>query len=214
MSSLPVPNPPTYLASKGNYAVHWGNTDFGQGIFDSVFNQSVHYRSAFGFNMNRSGPMLVTYASVVDGLSNSVFVSEILQGAIDDVRGTMWVSNAGAGSFMSRFTPNGYVDYVPTFLAQGIAGWNSNSVNKSNLVFDNLDNVGALAGSVGPGTSPATPGSFCDNQPGQGLGCVSQPNEGNEFVAARSRHPGGVNALFGDGRVDLGGCPPRCRVRR
>jgi len=201
MSSLPVPNPPTYSASKGNYAAHWGNTDFGQGIFDSVFNQSVHYRSAFGFNMNRSGPMLVTYASVVDGLSNSVFVSEILQGAFDDVRGTMWVSNAGAGSFMSRFTPNGYVDYVPTFLAQGIAGWNSNSVNKSNLVFDNLDNVGALAGSVGPGTSPATPGSFCDNQPGQGLGCVSQPNEGNEFVAARSRHPGGVNALFGDGSV-------------
>ena len=201
MSSLPVPNPPTYSASKGNYAVHWGNTDFGQGIFDSVFNQSVHFMSAFGFNMNRSGPMLVSYASVVDGLSNTVFVSEILQGASDDIRGTMWVSNAGAGSFMSRFTPNGSVDYVPVFLAQGIPGWNSSSVNKANLVFDTLDNVGALAGSAGPGTSPATPGSFCDNQPGQGLGCVSQPNEGNEFVAARSRHLGGVNALFGDGSV-------------
>ncbi len=142
MTTLPVPNPPTYSASKGNYAVHWGNTDFGQGIFDSVFNQSVHYKSAFGFNLNRSGPMLVRYASVVDGLSNSVFLSEILQGANDDVRGTMWVSNAGAGSFMTRFTPNGYVDYVPIFLAEGIAGWNSNSVNTSNLVYDNLDNVG------------------------------------------------------------------------
>ena len=73
MTSLPVPNPPTYSASKGNYAAHWGNTDFGQGIFDGVFNQSVHYKSAFGFNMNRSGLMLVTIASAIDGVEQLHF---------------------------------------------------------------------------------------------------------------------------------------------
>ena len=116
----------------------------------------------------------------------------------DDVRGTMWVSNAGAGSFMSRFVPNRYADYVPVFLKEGVPGWNSSSVNTANLAFNNLDNVGALAGVVGPGTSPATLGSFCDNQPGQGLGCNSQPNEGNEFVVCGAGTLADVNSLLGD----------------
>ena len=39
-------------------------------------------------------------------------MSELLQGASDDIRGTIWVLNAGAGAYMTRFTPNGYTDYV------------------------------------------------------------------------------------------------------
>ncbi len=178
MSSLPVPNPPSYSASKGNYAIHWGNTDFGQGIFDSVFKQSVHYRSAFGFNMNRSGPMSVRFASVLDGLSNTVFVSEILQGASDDIRGTMWVSNAGAGSFMSRFAPNGYVDYVPVFLAQGVAGWNSSSVNTSNLVFDNLDNIGRSLEALVPAPAPQHRGASATINRDSGWDAFRNPTKG------------------------------------
>ena len=52
-----------------------------------------------------------------------------------------------------------------------------------------------------PGTSPASPGSLCDSQPGQQLGCYNQGSEGSEFAGSRSRHPGGVNTLFGDGSV-------------
>jgi len=33
------------------------------------------------------------------------------------------------------------------------------------------------------------------------LACYNQGNEGGEFTGARSRHPGGVNTLFGDGSV-------------
>ena len=33
------------------------------------------------------------------------------------------------------------------------------------------------------------------------LGCNDQGSEGKEFSATRSRHPGGVNTLFGDGSV-------------
>ena len=51
------------------------------------------------------------------------------------------------------------------------------------------------------GTSPPRPGSLCDSQPVQGLLCVDQTNQGGEFSGSRSRHPGGVNSLFGDGSV-------------
>ena len=41
------------------------------------------------------------------------------------------------------------------------------------------------------------------SNPGQNLPCAAQTNHGNNtaFAASRSRHPGGVNALFGDGSV-------------
>ena len=63
-----------------------------------------------------------------------------------------------------------------------------------------MDNLATFAGS-GPGTSPASPGSLCDSQPAQGLACYSQGNQGGEYTGSRSRHPGGVNTLFGDGSV-------------
>jgi prepilin-type processing-associated H-X9-DG protein len=65
---------------------------------------------------------------------------------------------------------------------------------------NNLDNLASFGGS-GLGTSPASPGSLCDSQPGQQLGCYNQGSEGSEYAGARSRHPGGINALFGDGSV-------------
>jgi prepilin-type processing-associated H-X9-DG protein len=47
---------------------------------------------------------------VTDGLSYSVFVAEIRQGAEYDIRGVVWTSVPGAGSFMTRFTPNNTTD--------------------------------------------------------------------------------------------------------
>ena len=69
-------------------------------------------QSPFGFSRQGNGPFVCKVASVTDGLSNTHFVSELLQGATDDIRGTIWVLNAGAGSYKTRFTPNGYSDYV------------------------------------------------------------------------------------------------------
>jgi len=200
LSTLPI-SPPAVQLSKGNYGVCWGNTDFGQGIqlslptpTDSYFTPSLHLQSAFGLNGNGTGPSLVTVASVTDGLSNTVFISEILQSASDDIRGTLWVDNPGAGSFMTRFTPNGYLDYAAV-----TAPW-STSVAKANFQGDNMDNLPSFVGSA-PGTSPAQPGTFCDSQPAQGLACFSQGHDGGCFAGARSRHAGGVNCLFGDGSV-------------
>ena len=42
---------------------------------------------------------------------------------------------------------------------------------------------------------------MCDSQPAQMLACYNQAGEGSEYTGSRSRHPGGVNSLFGDGSV-------------
>jgi prepilin-type N-terminal cleavage/methylation domain-containing protein/prepilin-type processing-associated H-X9-DG protein len=190
-----IPNFP-WSPTKGNYGVNWGNTDYGQASpnTSSHFksNPGLHLQSPFGIKADASGPALVRVASVTDGLSNTQFVSEILQGASDDIRGTIWVDNPGAGSYMTRFTPNGYQDYVPL-----LQPWASAGIN---VVGDNMDNLPTFVGSS-PGTSPPTPGSLCDSMPAQQLACYNQGDEGGEFTGSRSRHPGGVNTLFGDGSV-------------
>ena len=48
---------------------------------------------------------------VTDGTSNTVFIAEIRQGSINDIRGVIWTSVPGAASFMTRFTPNGRFDF-------------------------------------------------------------------------------------------------------
>jgi prepilin-type N-terminal cleavage/methylation domain-containing protein/prepilin-type processing-associated H-X9-DG protein len=184
-----IPNLP-YSPTKGNYGVNWGNTDYGQWTTNGGF--ATYYRqSPFGVGTSGaapSGPTLVRVATVTDGVSNTQFVSELLQGAQDDIRGTIWVDNAGAGSYMTRFTPNGNQDILQVL---GLFAGNG---------YNNLDNVASF-GASGVGTSPPSPGSLCDSQPVQMLGCANQGSEGKEYVASRSRHPGGVNTLFGDGSV-------------
>ncbi len=186
-----------WQASKGNYGVNWGNTDYGQAINGGRFtsNPNLFLQSPFGFSRTGNGPFNCKIASVTDGTSNTIFLSEILQGATDDIRGAMWVDNAGAGSFMTRMTPNGYQDYVPL-----IPPWSALGV----LPFTNYDTLACINCGTAAGTSPALAAgaaSLCDSQPGQQLGCNYTGSEGSEFASSRSRHPGGVDSLFGDGSV-------------
>jgi prepilin-type N-terminal cleavage/methylation domain-containing protein/prepilin-type processing-associated H-X9-DG protein len=178
----------TYNVSKGNYVINWGNTDNGQWTTSGNF-PTVYRASPFGVNNSLTGAQLVRIASVTDGVSNTTFASELLQGAQDDLRGTIWIDDACAGAFQTRFTPNGTQDIL-----QVLGVWAGNG-------FNNLDNIpgGGSAGAP-PGVSPATPGTLCDSQPVQQLGCQNS-SEGAGFCGARSRHPGGINALFGDGSV-------------
>ena len=186
----PLPWSPT----KGNYGVNWGNADYGQGVSGGNFTRNLYLQSPFGLDATGQGPMTVRLASVTDGTSNTHFVSEILQGAFDDIRGTVWTDNPGAGSYMTRFTPNGHQDYVTLYQP-----WAS-AISPSALVGDTMDHL-ATFGASGPGTSPPSPGSMCDSQPAQMLACYNQAVEGSEYSGSRSRHPGGVNTLFGDGSV-------------
>ncbi len=147
---------PAYAFSptKGNYGINWGNTDYGQAVTGSAFpSAALHLASPFGLNSSATGPSLVRVASVTDGLSNTQFASEILQGAPDDVRGSMFITPADACSFMTRFTPNGN---TKTFLGSGfnvVNGWHQDR---------GLE-----------GRQSLYAGQLCDNQPVQQLGCSS-----------------------------------------
>jgi prepilin-type N-terminal cleavage/methylation domain-containing protein/prepilin-type processing-associated H-X9-DG protein len=186
LAPLGVPANFTYSASKGNYGVNWGNTDNGQWTTSGSF-PTLYRASPFGVNQSLTGAQTVRFASITDGLSNTQFISEFLQGAPDDVRGTIWVDDACAGAYQTRFTPNGTQDIL-----QILGAFAGNGRN-------NVDNIpGGAAGA--PATSPATPGTLCDTQPVQQLACANA-SEGGAYCGSRSRHPGGVNTLFGDGSV-------------
>ena len=149
---------PALLISKGNYGVNWGNTDYGQGQRgDSWFasNPSAHRPSPFGYNQGATGPLTASISSVTDGTSNTLLMSEILQGAGDDIRGLVWTSFPGSHSFVTRLGPNGNVDFWAGSAYIDPAGGNT------------MDNLPTYGGSQ-PGTSPANIGNgdLCDNQPG------------------------------------------------
>jgi prepilin-type N-terminal cleavage/methylation domain-containing protein/prepilin-type processing-associated H-X9-DG protein len=188
-----------WMASKGNYGVNWGNLDFGQGVLSPVLTRNLFLQSPFGLATTGLSPITIRSASFTDGTSNTHVAAELLQGAPDDLRGTIWDCHAGAGSYMTRFAPNGYQDLLPIWLSfsnpgalAGISGA---------LALDNYDNIGTVGGPSRPGSSPPNPGSLCDSQPAQMLGCNDQANDSGSYAATRSRHPGGVDCLFGDGSV-------------
>lgn len=42
---------------------------------------------------------------------------------------------------------------------------------------------------------------FCVSEPGQNLSCTDNDSDQGAHAGARSRHPGGINVLLGDGSV-------------
>ncbi len=188
---------PKLSITKGNYGVNWGNTDYGQGQRgDSWFvsNPSTHRLAPFGYNQGATGPQLVTIASINDGTSNTLLLSEVLQGANDDIRGLLWTDFPGSHSFVTRLAPNGNVDFWAgsAYLDPAAVAVGGN----------NIDNLPTYGGSMAV-TSPANLAKVdqCDNQPGFNLPCFSQGKEGGCYAASRSRHPSGVNSLLADGSV-------------
>lgn len=88
-----------YTRAKGNYVVNWGRTDWGQ--------ENDPYRSPFGYNR------VTRLRHISDGLSRTLFLSEVLQGGTDtqfDFRGDILNSDYACQSFMTANTPNTGVD--------------------------------------------------------------------------------------------------------
>jgi prepilin-type N-terminal cleavage/methylation domain-containing protein len=86
---------------RGNYAANWGNNSYGQLTGMKVDGQGDYLQSPFGHLP------AVTFAAVRDGLSQTIFLAEVLQGDSGDVRGLLWSSLPGASNYVSGLPPNG-----------------------------------------------------------------------------------------------------------
>ena len=172
-----------YFACIGD--VFWGNVT-SEPTSTSTDHGAVNTRGAFvsGFSLNP------TFASVSDGLSNTMFVSESgIANNHGDSNVIAYGAVAGTNVDMraERTTRN-------TCVAQ-----------KQNGIFVTAVALGAGEFSAGPGRmlghSAFT--SFIAAVPPNGPNCTRNAAAGWVFVtaSAQSKHTGGVNACFGDGSV-------------
>ena len=145
---------PWVTSTRGNYVLSWGYCDFTQ-TEPTGFKVGPFGETNWGTTkINRQS----TVSSIKDGLSNTMFMGEIIQGITEttqeiDFRGDIFCDDVGAAQFMTFYTPNSGIDST---LCQGA---------------DPND------------PAPCKWGS------------------GPVYVSARSRHPGGVTIVFGDGGV-------------
>ncbi len=142
---------------RGSYVTNWGYCDFLQ-------TSPPGYKIG-PFGSNRQS----TAAKIRDGLSNTLFMGEVIQAISDDasycydLRGDFFNNDFGAAQFMTYYTPNSGVDSMPYCYY-----------------------------------SPSPPIRWDADCPHEPSLCQAG---GSVYVSARSKHPGGVNVLFGDGSV-------------
>jgi prepilin-type N-terminal cleavage/methylation domain-containing protein len=164
-----------------NYAANYGNTVYGQHRFPNNADAVEFGGAPFGniINHNNTGfdqysrPYLapVNFKGITDGLSNTLLVSEIIQGHGGDLRGRI-IGFSDGGTFTAWQTPNSALpDRMP----------GNSCVSTESEAQNPPCNVSSSGG--GPVQDP----------PG-----VTRPGN-DRYLTSRSRHPGGVHSLRADG---------------
>jgi len=167
---------------KGNYAANygggWANENGGQNGVDGTLNWANSANlGVFHSRGNPNNRWGAAIRDLLDGTSNTIVVAEILKANSNgDCRGC-WGTTHGAA-----FSAFGWA--APTDGRQWICTPNSKTDSQPGGHRNYRD---------------GTP--FCDNNLRGELHCDDRSGDGRGGTCARSRHPGGVQALLGDGSV-------------
>jgi prepilin-type processing-associated H-X9-DG protein len=125
--------------------------------------------------------------SVKDGTGKTIAVVEYLRGSSDtDARGAFWMNQPGMQMIQARLGPNSDESDLL-------------SMDTANLVFGNApsSNLPCTSAATAGNVSRVYPsGNFSSSVTGLQIGLAG-------YAGARSRHAGGVYALFCDGHVQF-----------
>ncbi|MFH1919556.1 MAG: DUF1559 domain-containing protein [Planctomycetota bacterium] len=98
------PNAPIIGVQSHNYVVNYGNTHYGQGTLSGVRFLGAPFRRVTSSCIGGKTEVCQKFASVLDGLSNTLMLSEVIIGQGRDLRGFSWWSDAS--QFTTYLSPN------------------------------------------------------------------------------------------------------------
>lgn len=172
----------TYNMARGNYVCNWGNNRFRTRHRTGPFTNYEFNNATFSDPETRRQYGRPAGA-FVDGLSNTVFMSEIRVPPND-------TDQDSRGQFMNNIACG------PTFMTMAVPNPPSPSYPITPMNRPDVDHCYCRL--PAPPTEPAACESNADGLAGSGITVVS-PGNPDGWNAARSRHPTGVSALLGDG---------------
>jgi prepilin-type N-terminal cleavage/methylation domain-containing protein/prepilin-type processing-associated H-X9-DG protein len=197
IKGLLCPSEPNTLPdTNSNSSTPFGVSDYGWCVGDwYVFGGvgATSNRSAFAINVSR------TYASITDGLSNSITNSHVK--TYQPLLKTCF-ANGSAGTFSGLSDPNNIPPPTPASISYIAAAYSAGSCK-----IDTAHVKWAIGSACYDGFTTAFPPNTLQlvGSPAADydLDTIDEHNGGPTWAAVTSRsyHPGGVNTLFGDGSV-------------
>lgn len=176
------PNHAAYARWRGNYVCNWGNTGYGQQPLPAASGGTVAFSGLpFTFVQN------ICLSDIRDGTSNTLMLSEVL----------------------STSFQNGWADYTgplgDTMIGEGgqaFETWLTPNSTAAEVVDRQCPGTSPIPGSSPPAYAWAIPNEPCQGAAGGPIyNATTLAGFPTEYCAARSNHPGGVNAAPCDGSV-------------
>lgn len=182
--TLVCPSDPSVAASTQTVALHNYMFSIGDSVGPANLYDLVNVRGAFGC---RSG---FTFADITDGLSNTIFMSERCKAAFNNNSSLVnqydiKIGQAGNVAGLDTAPILCYAQATGNYFNAGIQ---VKGYSGTRWTDGQVERVGF--NTVLP---PNAPGCFANNNP--------NADSNMSVIPPTSRHPGGVNALMGDGSV-------------
>lgn len=184
MYSCPSDRPPSIYrdqytsAARGNYALNYGNQTYGFDTVAAGATKPVTYApfAVLTYDSNSCTFSQPKYKDFTDGISKTMLMSEMIVTRWDGTTTTTYTSSDYRGALL-----------IDSFFGFGSTSWISNLFMTINTPNSSVADVNMCQPTSD--TDPKTP-------------CVAGADSTRQ-AAARSRHAGGVSAMFADGSVQF-----------